>query len=66
MGGTDHATRLAAAVGGTPVIIGGMNHELKSAPLDRAANDRASEDPRLPLAPGLLDQLVTFLTSALK
>ncbi len=65
-GGADHPTRLAAAAGVKPVMITGMNHELKSAPLDPAANDKASEDPRLPLAPGLLDQVVQFLKNALK
>ena len=64
--GVDEAERLAAAVGAKPVLIEGMNHELRAAPLDRAANDRASENPSLPLAPALLDQLIRFLTDALK
>lgn len=66
MHGGDDEVRLAAAVGAKPVIIEGMNHELKSAPLDPAANDKASVDPRLPIAPGLLNQLIPFLTGALK
>ena len=66
MGGTDDPARLAAAAGVKPVIIEGMNHELKLAPLDPGANDKASEDPRLPLAPGLLEELIQFLTQALK
>lgn len=66
MAGADYAARLAATIGGTPVLIEGMNHELKTAPLDRRANDKASEDPRVPLAPELLKQMIPFLTSALK
>lgn len=65
-GGSDDPARLAAAVGEKPVMIEGMNHELKTAPLDRRANDKASEDPRVPLAPGLLKQMIPFLTSALQ
>src|SRR5437868_844805 len=59
-------SKLAEAIGAKPVVITGMNHELKNAPLDRAANDAASEDPKRPLAPGLLDQLISFLTNALR
>jgi alpha-beta hydrolase superfamily lysophospholipase len=66
MGGDDDAMLLATAAGVKPVIIPGMNHELKTAPMDRAANDRASSDPRVPLAPELMPQLTTFLLAALK
>jgi pimeloyl-ACP methyl ester carboxylesterase len=38
-----------------------MNHVLKVAPADRAAQKRAYADPNLPLAPGLLDAMVAFL-----
>lgn len=62
----DDPVRLAAAVGSKPVMIEGMNHELKTAPLDPRANDKASEDPRVPLAPALLKQMIPFLTSALQ
>lgn len=65
MGKSDALRLLAEAVGAKPVLITGMNHELKTAPLDRAANDAASEDPKRPLADGLLEQLVSFLTRAL-
>lgn len=64
--GGDDPTRLATAVHGTPVLIAGMNHELKPAPADPDANDRASADPRIPLAPGLLEQLAPFLKNALR
>lgn len=66
MGGADDPARLAAAVGSKPVMIEGMSHELKTAPLDRRANDKASEDPLVPLAPELLKQMIPFLTSALQ
>lgn len=66
MHGADGPARLAAAVGGKPVLIEGMSHELKSAPLDPAGNDKASQDPRVPLAPGLLKQMIPLLTSALQ
>lgn len=66
MGTEEDRSKLAEAVGAKPVVITGMNHELKTAPLDRAANDAASEDPKRPLAAGLLDQLIPFLTNALR
>jgi alpha-beta hydrolase superfamily lysophospholipase len=66
MGTEKDRTKLADAVGVKPVVITGMNHELKTAPLDRAANDAASEDPKRPLAAGLMDQLISFLTNSLK
>ena len=66
MHGDDDPGLLAAAVGGKPVMITGMNHELKPAPPDPDGNDRASIDPRLPLAPGLLEQVIPFLKHAMK
>lgn len=66
MGSERDRSKLADAVGAKPVVITGMNHELKTAPLDRAANDSASEDPRRPLAAGLLDQLTSFLMNSLR
>ncbi len=65
MGGVEHAALLGTASGTQPVIIEGMNHELKSAPLDQKANDAASEDPRRPLAPGLIESIVAFFTKAI-
>lgn len=65
-GGAGDAALLAAAAGVKPVVIEGMNHELKTAPLNRAANDRVSEDARAPLTPELLKQLIPFLVTALK
>nr|WP_295660871.1 alpha/beta hydrolase [Polymorphobacter sp.] len=43
------------------VIIPGMNHVLKTAPADRAANVATYHDPNLPLAPGLVDAIAGFV-----
>lgn len=66
MGPPEEAFLLANAIGAKPVLISGMNHELKSAPPDRKGNDAASDDPSRPLAPGLLDALLPFLKTALR
>lgn len=59
---TDDARRLAAARPETElVLIEGMNHVLKQAPPERAANLAAYADPGLPLAPGLATAIGTFL-----
>jgi pimeloyl-ACP methyl ester carboxylesterase len=42
-------------------MIPGMNHALKLAPAERAANLAAYQDPSRPLAPGLLERIVDFL-----
>jgi hypothetical protein len=61
------AERLAAAKPGTQlVVIKDMNHVLKTAPLNRAANIAEYSDPELPLAPDLLDEITTFLNQSLK
>jgi len=65
-GSENERSKLASSVGAKPVLITGMNHELRIAPLDRAANNAASEDALRPLADGLIDQLVSFLTNALR
>lgn len=65
MGLPDEPSLLAKAIGAQPVLISGMNHSLKSAPADRKANDAASDDPRRPLAPGLIEALLRFLKTAL-
>lgn len=56
-----HAARPSARL----VRIDGMNHLLKAAPLERAANLRIYAEPDLPLAPGLLPLLADFLHGAL-
>lgn len=56
------AARLAAARPGvTRLSIAGMNHVLRLAPQDFAANMASYERPDLPLAPGLLDTVCRFL-----
>jgi hypothetical protein len=40
-----------------------MNHVLKLAPADRAAQQQANSDPNTPLAPGLVDAMVAFVRS---
>lgn len=56
------ARRLAASRPGlAPFLIEGMNHVLKPAPLERAANLLTYADPSLPLAPQLLSIVATFL-----
>jgi hypothetical protein len=38
-----------------------MNHVLKIAPAERAAQDKAYSDPSIPLAPGLVDAIAAFV-----
>jgi hypothetical protein len=45
----------------TLAIIPGMNHVLKLAPIDRAANIAAYADPDRPLAPGLMEAIDVFV-----
>ncbi len=62
--GVDDANRLAAARDGAKlVIIPGMNHVLKDAPAERAANIQTYTRPDLPLAPGLVPAIADFLRS---
>ena len=42
-------------------VIAGMNHVLKDAPADRAANIATYNDPALPLSAGLMDALAGFI-----
>lgn len=56
------AQRLGAARPGIEVrLIEGMNHVLKAAPADRAANTATYGNPDLPLAPGLADAIAAFI-----
>ena len=57
----EDARLLHAAPGAELRLIDGMNHVLKLAPLDRAANLATYADPGLPLAPGLVSQIVDFI-----
>lgn len=46
------------------VVWEGVNHVLKLAPADRAANIAAYGDPALPLAPGVVDDVAGFILQA--
>lgn len=43
------------------VILPGVNHVLKDVPKDRAANIASYGNPQLPVAPGVVDNVVAFL-----
>jgi pimeloyl-ACP methyl ester carboxylesterase len=59
------AQRLAAARPGVKLaVLDGVNHVLKSAPLDRGANMATYADPSLPLAPGVADAIAAFVKGA--
>lgn len=67
-GSTDFQTRVAdaeALKAAQPdadlVIWEGVNHVLKTAPEDRAANAATYADPTLPLAPGVVDDIAEFI-----
>jgi pimeloyl-ACP methyl ester carboxylesterase len=58
----DDAQRLAKAKPDAKlVILEGVNHVLKSAPAEFKANVATYADPTLPLAPGVLPAIVTFV-----
>jgi pimeloyl-ACP methyl ester carboxylesterase len=48
----------------TLVLLPGVNHVLKAAPLDRAANIATYADPSTPLGPGVLAPIVAFVKAA--
>lgn len=43
------------------LLIDGMNHVLKKAPKEESENLKTYEDPKLPLADGFMDGIVSFL-----
>ncbi|KAK0341738.1 hypothetical protein LTR94_025176 [Friedmanniomyces endolithicus] len=45
-------------------VLEGVNHVLKAAPADRAANVATYRDPALPLAPGAAEAIGTFISQA--
>jgi hypothetical protein len=58
----DDARRLAAARPDAKlVVLPGVNHVLKIAPAERAANLATYADPNLPLAPGVVDAIARFV-----
>ena len=63
--GVADAHRLAAArPDATLCLVEGMNHILKMAPMDRAANLQTYSMPQLPLAQALVERVVNFIRSA--
>jgi hypothetical protein len=40
-----------------------MNHVLKLTPAERAAQQLAYSDPKIPLAPGLVDAMADFISA---
>lgn len=61
IGESDARALAAANPAAKLVVIPGMNHVLKTAPADRAANVATYHDPSLPLAPGLIDAVAGFV-----
>jgi fermentation-respiration switch protein FrsA (DUF1100 family) len=59
----EQGQRLAdsAAANGKLVVIDSMTHVLKLAGPDMAAQQRTYTDPTLPIAPALVDAVVTFV-----
>ena len=43
------------------MILNGVNHILKVAPLERAANMETYNNPELPLAPDVVDTIVNWI-----
>jgi uncharacterized protein len=58
----EDARRLAAASSDAQLaILNGVNHILKLAPPERAANMATYNDPDLPLAPGVVDTVANWI-----
>lgn len=61
VGLTDANAMAAARPDARLVVWEGVNHLLKIAPADRAANIATYSDPTLPLAPGVIDDVAGFI-----
>ena len=61
VGVVDARILVAARPGAVLAVIDGMNHILRRAPLERAANVATYRDPTLPLHPGLVPVIADFL-----
>ena len=60
----EDANRLAGVRPGVTLVkLEGVNHVLKAAPADRAANIATYANPDLPLAPGVADPIAAFIKS---
>jgi uncharacterized protein len=55
------AQRLAEAISAKPTVLEGVNHVLKTAPLEQAANLATYVNPKAPLGAGVLETLVRFI-----
>lgn len=60
---TDAEALAAARPDATLVRFEGVNHVLKTAPMDRAGNMATYQDPALPLAPGIIDAIAGFIAA---
>ncbi|WP_344695687.1 alpha/beta hydrolase [Sphingomonas rosea] len=58
---TDAKALAAAQPKAKLVLVPGVNHVLKVAPLDQAANIATYADPSLPVAPEIVDAVATFV-----
>jgi uncharacterized protein len=58
------AQRLAAGAGVKPVVLQEANHVFKTAPPQAEANIATYGDPNLPLAPGVIEALTTFISGS--
>lgn len=61
---TDARAMAAAQPNARLVVWEGVNHPLKTAPADRAANLATYGDPSLPLAPGVVEDVAGFILQA--
>lgn len=60
---TDAEALQAAQPNAQLTVWEGVNHVLKIAPADRAANSATYSDPTLPLAPGVAEDIAAFILS---
>jgi len=58
----EDAEALASATGGTLVIVPGVNHVLKAAPLNRRKNLKTYRDPNLPISQDVIDVITDFVS----
>lgn len=64
VGVADAEAMAAAQPAARLIVLEGVNHVLKAAPADRAANIATYRDPSLPLAPGVADAISGFILQA--
>ena len=59
----EDARMLGEGTGIEPIIISGMNHILKEAPADPEENLKTYQDPKLPLHPELMGEIISFINN---